>query len=70
MAALFAARRMVAHNESRMLDRFTAFDKTNREEHAAFLKAIQAVETQLDGRIATVETRLDDGSPAWANYAG
>ena len=31
MAALFAAWPLVAHYESRMLDRFTAFDKTNRE---------------------------------------
>ena len=66
MAALFAAWRMVAHYESRMLDRFAAFDKTNREEHAALLQAIQAVETRLNERIgglgeriASVEGKLD-----------
>ena len=58
MAALFAAWRMVAHYESRMLDRFTAFDKTNREEHAALLKAIQAVETRLEERIAGLGERI------------
>ena len=47
MAALFAAWRMVAY-----------YDKTNREEHAALLKAIQTVETRLGERIASVDTRI------------
>lgn len=55
MAALFAAWRMVAHYESRMLDRFAAFDKTNRAEHAALMDAIRA----LGERIAAVEGKLD-----------
>ena len=55
MAALFAAWRMVAY-----------YDKTNREEHAALLKAIQAVDTRVSGvetrlgeRIAAIEGKLD-----------
>ena len=47
MAALFAAWRMVAY-----------YDRTNREEHAALLKAIQAVEARLGERITAVETRI------------
>ena len=55
VAALFAAWRMVAH-----------YDKTNREEHAALLAAIQSlgervatVEVRLGERIAAVEGKLD-----------
>ena len=66
MAALFAAWRMMAHYEKRTADRidafdsrFDAFDKANREEHAALLDAIKAVEVRLGERIAAVEGKLD-----------
>ena len=55
MTALFAAWRIVAHYDSRNAERFAAFDKMNRAEHAELLTAI----TTLGDRIAKVEGKLD-----------
>lgn len=55
VALFFAVWRMVAFYDGRAERRFQTFDKTNREEHAALLKAISG----LGERISAVEGKLD-----------
>ena len=55
VALFFAVWRMVAYYDGRAERRFQMFDKANREEHTALLKAISA----LTERASAVEGKLD-----------